>query len=99
MVSEKKPFTPADDEKLMVPQTHAERLVLSETNVFDHLKSHGYDNSKLVKRNDNYHFPIFEKLDFMSPWVSAPKNLLYFIFLFLLCFSFWHTAKEIKIRL
>ncbi len=40
MVSEKKPFSPADYEELMVPQNYAERVILNES-------------SKLVKRNDN----------------------------------------------
>ena len=30
MVSEKKPFTPADYEELMKPQNHVERVVLNE---------------------------------------------------------------------
>lgn len=53
MVSEKKPFTPADYEELMKPQNHVERVVLNENNVFAYLESLGYDSSKLVKRNDN----------------------------------------------
>ena len=53
MVSEKKPFTPADYEELMNPQNHVERVVLNENNVFAYLESLGYDSSKLVKRNDN----------------------------------------------
>ena len=53
MVSEKKPFTPADYEELMDPQNHVERVVLNEDNVFAYLESLGYDSSKLVKRNNN----------------------------------------------
>ena len=53
MVSEKKPFTPADYEELMDPQNHVERVVLNENNVFAYLESLGYDSSKLVKRNGN----------------------------------------------
>jgi transposase len=37
----------------MNPQTHTERVVLNEINVFAYLESLGYDSSKLVKRNDN----------------------------------------------
>lgn len=53
MVSERKPFCPTDYEELMNPQTHTERVVLNEINVFAYLESLGYDSSKLVKRNDN----------------------------------------------
>lgn len=53
MVSEKKPFSPADYEELMAPHNHMERVVLNENNVFAYLESLGYDSTQLVKRNDN----------------------------------------------
>ncbi len=53
IVSEKKPFTPTDYEKLMNPQNHIERVVLNEGNIFAYFEILGYDSSKLVKRNDN----------------------------------------------
>ncbi len=53
MVSEKKPFTPADYEELMTPQNHVERVALNKNNVFAYFESSGYDSSKLVKHSDN----------------------------------------------
>jgi len=53
MVSEKKPFAPADYEELTSPKEQEERVVLNESNVFAYLESLGYDSTKLVKRNDN----------------------------------------------
>ena len=53
MVSEKKPFCPADYEELMAPQNPVTHVVLNENNVFAYLESLGYDSSKLVKRNDS----------------------------------------------
>ena len=53
MVSEKRPFTPADYEELMSPQNHMKRVVLNESNALAFLVAQGYDTSKLVKCNDN----------------------------------------------
>ena len=53
MVSEKRPFTPADYEELMNPQNHMKRVVLNESNTLVFLAAQGYDTSKLVKCNDN----------------------------------------------
>ena len=53
MIKNKKPFTPCDYEELMNPQKHPEKVVLNDANVFEYLKSQGYDITSLVISNDN----------------------------------------------
>ena len=53
MVKDKKPFTPCDYEEFMNPQKQPQKVVLNDANVFEYLKSQGYDTSSLVKCSDN----------------------------------------------
>ena len=53
MVSEKQPFNPTDYEELMDPHYNQPKVTLNDANVFEYLKSQGYDTSLLVKCNDN----------------------------------------------
>lgn len=39
-------------EELIDSQNHVECIVLNKCNIFAYLENLGYDNSKLVKRND-----------------------------------------------
>lgn len=53
MVKDKKTFTPCDYKELMDPNDHPHKVVLNDANVFEYLKTQGYDISSLVKSNDN----------------------------------------------
>lgn len=53
MVKDKQPFTPCDYTELMDPNDHPQKVVLNDANVFEYLKTQGYDTSLLVKCNDN----------------------------------------------
>lgn len=51
IIKEKKVFNPTDYVDLMDSQTHQDKVLLNEKNVFEYLEEHGYDISNLVKKN------------------------------------------------